>query len=880
MTSPADPILARGGSPRARVDAHDVVDLTDGWQLASAPPDPAAGVGVVAPADLSWLPASVPGTAAGALAEAGLYSAGEPYDFDARDWWFRTSFQAERAAAGEEVWLCVDGLATVAEVYLNGELLLESDSMFARHSIEVGERLRGENELTIRFRALGPLLELRRRPRARWRTQLAAGNLRFFRTMLLGRAPGFAPGPAAVGPWRAVRVERRRRLVVEECWLRTGLSQDGGVLRVRARVRPLDGHAPTAARVLLDGPSGAHRAPLTLSPSPANPSGELLLEGELAVADVARWWPHTHGEPLLHDVRIELESEAGPISIDAGRVGFRELRFWGTAEHDFERDGLDIHMNGASVFARGAVWTPPDMVTMAPSSAQLRERLERVRDAGMNMLRVPGTAAYESELFYDLCDELGILVWQDFMFANFDYPIGDDGFLATIERECADVLAALAGRASLAVLCGNSEVEQQVAMLGLDPALGRGEWFGERLPDLVRASGSDAFYVPSAPCGGELPFRPDRGVANYFGVGGYRRPLEDARRAGVRFAAECLAFSNVPDERAIEALLGPGQPHPTVDRPEWKAGVPRDNGSGWDFEDVRDHYLERLLGVDVPELRRVDHERYLELSRAVTGMAMAETFGEWRSGDSPCRGALVLWLGDLRPGAGWGLLDHEGRPKVAFHHLAAVLAPVAVWTIDEGLGGVAVHVANDLAQPLSANLRVGLYSDLERPVGEASSSIELAPHSQGEWNLETLLGRFVDASWAYRFGPPAQDAIVLTLSAGESAERQAAPLSQAVRFPAGYPLVREHPDRLGLSANAESLADGRARLTLSSTRLAFGVRVDVPGYTPAEDCICLEPGVARCLTLKPGGDGERSLRAGRVSALNMVGSVRLTVEGE
>ena len=859
------------------MDAHELRFLSDGWQVAGAEPDPSAGI--VAPADLNWLPASVPGTAAGALADAGLYRAGDTYDFDAQDWWFRTSFQADRAERGEELWLCLDGLATVAEVYLNGELLLESDSMFARHSIDVGERLRGENELAIRFRALGPLLEPRRRPRARWRTQLANGNLRFFRTMLLGRAPGFAPGPAAVGPWRPVRLERRRGLVVEACSLRTELDSDSGVLRVSARVRSIDGMPPHSASVLLDGPSGSHRAPLTLSPSTDTPSDELLLEGELVVDRVARWWPHTHGEPLLHDVRIELQGEAGALSIDAGRVGFRELRFSSGPEHDFERDGLDIHVNGVAVFARGAVWTPLDMITMAPSEAKLRERLRLVREAGMNMLRIPGTAAYESEQFHDLCDELGILVWQDFMFSNFDYPIGDDGFLAAIERECADVLASLAGRPSLAVLCGNSEVEQQVAMLGLDPALGRGEWFGERLPELVRASGSDAYYVPSAPCGGELPFRADRGVANYFGVGGYRRPLEDARRAGVRFAAECLAFSNVPDARAIEALLGPGQAHPTVDRPEWKAGVPRDNGSGWDFEDVRDHYLERIFGVDVAELRRVDHERYLELSRAVTGIAMAETFGEWRSAASPCHGALVLWLGDLLPGAGWGLLDHEGRPKVALAHLAGVLAPVAVWTIDEGLGGVAVHVANDRAEPLSALLRVGLYSDLERRVGEADSRIELAPHSQGEWNLETLLGRFVDASWAYRFGPPAQDAIVVSLSAGQSPEQQSAPLSQAVRFPAGYPLAREHPDRLGLCASAVELPDGRARVTLSSTRLAFGVRVEASGYTPAEDCLCLEPGVARCLTLQP-GDDERSLRAGRVSALNMAGSVRVTVQDE
>src|SRR5205085_4499023 len=125
-----------------------------------------------------------------------------------------------------------------------------------------------------------------------------------------------------------------------------------------------------------------------------------------------------------------------------------------------------------------------------------------------------------------------------------DYPVGDAAFHAAVTNESREVLGAISRRPSLAVLCGNSEVEQQVAMLGLDPSLGRGELFGELLPGLVGESGAQAVYVRSAPCGGELPFRTSQGISNYYGVGGYRRPLEDARRAEVRFASECLAFSN------------------------------------------------------------------------------------------------------------------------------------------------------------------------------------------------------------------------------------------------------------------------------------------------------------------------------------------------
>jgi beta-mannosidase len=896
MAQSLDLMPAPLSSSRVRVDDHEQRELSGGWQAASSPAQ--AHVEAADIDTLGWHPTRVPGTAAAALRDAGLWRVGEPHDFDAEDWWFRTSFDAQPVAAGEQVCLCLDGIATVAEIYLNGELVLESDSMFTAHALDVTARLRERNNLTILCRALGPLLRQRRRPRARWRTRLVAdGNLRFFRTMLLGRCPGIAPGPPTVGPWRAVRLERRRTLDVEELVLRARLDGEDGVLSVLARVRRLDGGEVNGVEVELSGPSGSHRAQLALDakndpeandsdhddsdridPATNDPAARnyLTARGELRVPDVARWWPHTHGRPALHDVRLRVSGAHRTNVVDAGRIGFRELAFAATPDHDVERDGLDLHVNGVRVFARGAVWTPIDPIGLAPADAELRTQLSRVRDAGMNMLRLPGTGAYETDAFHDLCDELGILVWQDFMFANLDYPIADERFRASVAREATDVLAALGGRPSLAVLCGNSEVEQQVAMMGLDPSLGRGELFGELLAKLVRASGADALYIPSAPCGGDLPFRPDRGIGTYYAVGCYRRPLEDVRRAGVRFAAECLAFSHVPSEEAIEAMLPQAPGQLAGHHPLWKAGIPRENEADWDFEDIRDHYLGLLFDVDVAELRHVDRARYLELSRALTGEILAEVFGEWRRAGSPCGGGLVLWLHDLLPGAGWGLIDNHGNPKLAYHHLKRMLAPIAVWTVDENLGGVVAHVANDGPAPLIASLRVALYREREHRVHEARMPVELAPHSQGEWNVEALIGHFVDAAWAYRFGPPAQDTIVVTLEQHEHDGGEI--LSQAVRFPAGRPLEREPPARLGLAAQARPLPDGSMRLTISSRRLAYGVEIHTPGFLTSDDGFSIEPGGERLLTLRPSGT-EDSLKDASISALNMSARVKIAHGG-
>ena len=832
--------------------------IDSGWEAAVTDPDAVAD-----PAGLeavSWQPARVPGSAAGVIVASGEDPGAA--DVDARDWWFRTRFDADPAGPGEEVLLHLDGIATIAEVYLNGMPIATSESMFVAQTVDVGDRLAGSNELAIVCRALTPRLAEVRRPRARWRTRVVAdGNLRWFRTMILGRAPGFAPGPALVGPWRPVRLERRRGLAVDDVRLRTRLDPVGdGWLDVHAHVRALGGPdrpVPGWVEVRLDGPSGQHEMRLEVEPDGSVPNG-YVGRGVLRIPLVARWWPHTHGTPALHAVRLAVGAGPDVLVVEAGSVGFRTIAAGPGPEHDLERDGLDLHVNGERIFARGAVWTPPDWVGFAPSPDALRRTLGLVRDAGMNMLRIPGTGAYESPAFHDLCDELGILVWQDFMFANLDYPFVDDDFRALVRLEATQVLGRLAGRPSTAVLCGNSEVEQQVAMVGLPPELGRDPFYRVTLPALARAAGSDAVDVPSAPFGGDLPFRPDRGVANYYGVGGYRRPLSDARTSGVRFAAECLALANVPDDVPADI----------------RAGVPRDVGSAWDFQDVRDHYLAALFEVDPDALRQADRERYLELSRAVSGELIAEVFGEWRRAGSPSGGGLVLWLRDLQPGSGWGLLDHRGEPKVAWHHLRRAFAPTAVWTTDEGLGGVVVHVANDGPEPLTARLRVALYRDLEVPVGGGEMTVELAPHGTADHDVEALVGRFVDAAWAYRFGPPAQDVIVATLEGLDGPIER--PLAQAVRLPAGRAVAATAIDDLGLAATVASIEGDRVHLAVSSRRLAFGVRMVVPGFVPSDDAFAIEPGHTRHIELRP-RDAGTPFTGGALRALDLAGSIPISV---
>jgi beta-mannosidase len=221
------------------------------------------------------------------------------------------------------------------------------------------------------------------------------------------------------------------------------------------------------------------------------------------------------------------------------------------------------------------------------------------------------------------------------------------------------------------------------------------------------------------------------------------------------------------------------------------------------------------------------------------------------------------------------VLDHRGEAKLAFAHLARALAPVAVWTTDEGLGGVDVHVANDRPDALAARLRVALYRELELAVDETVLDLQVEAHGALTYGVEALLGRFADVSWAYRFGPPAQDLIAVSLEAPTGAL-----LSQAFRFPAGRPLTRVPATDLGLEAVLEVAPAGGRVMRISTRRFAYGVRVALPGYTASDDGFGVEPGHTRAILLSPVEDGDRGDAGGfaELTALNLAGSVRAPLQ--
>lgn len=825
---------------RRGVSSHDVIELDDGWEYATL-----ASPGATTATDAEWTSIGARTTAAGARRRLGTWSLDDvaPTDFDVEDHAFRCTVALVPVAGGERVLLELDGIATISEVLWNGVEVATARSMFEPITIDVTASVLAANVLEIRCRSLLTWLGAHKQPRARWKTKLVTDQrLRSVRTTLLGRIPSWSPPVTVVGPWRPVRIVRKRAISVE----RLSVRQTVDAVRIELDLGSLDGIEVVGARVELADRS----ASLEL----CEQEGCETLAGTVATGGLARWWPHTHGEPAQHDLRIRLERGDGTVvTIDAGKLGLREI----SVDQGPDGRGFGLVVNGDAVFCRGGAMMPLDPATFMASPAELSEVLTTARDAGCNMVRVSGTAAYEQPAFFAACDELGILVWHDLPFANFDYP-RDPEFAAVVRREVGRFLDGTQTSASLAVVCGGSEIEQQAAMLGLgsevlDDSLARtviADVMAERRPDLV--------YVPSSPSGGHLPFANDHGVNHYFGVGAYLRPLTDARHAQVRFASECLAFANVPVPAAVTELLGEHETAPTS--PRWKARVPRDRGTGWDFDDVRDHYVNELFGIDPKALRWADPARYLAVGRAASAEILKRVFSEWRRPGSSCRGGLVWFLNDLWTGAGWGLIDAQGRPKAALHGMAQVLQPVSLFCLDEGLNGLDLWVCNDTAVPVEGRVEVQALRDGSTIV--ASGAVDVTAPARGGVRVraDDAFGRFTDPTYAYRFGPPAHDLIAARLVGVDGRV-----LSRTTYTPPGLPLSIERG--VGLTATASWIDSATLAIETSSVRVARFVTIDVPGGRLLADHVDLVPGDPQTLLVRFRSDAAVPMRA-YVSALN------------
>lgn len=844
-----------------RISVYKSIDLHNGWEFTGINAGATLEPNQLKVLDLEWFAARVPGTVVSALQAINKWDVFQFKNLDSKDWWYRCRFDCTLPQEGVQVILMLGGLASIADVWLNDSPILFSNNMFLEHEIDVTQIIAEKNELYIRFQSLQTCLE-EKRPRPRWKTRLVNDQqLRWFRTTLIGRMPGWTPPIQAIGPWRSIVLEERSFLTVEELNIKPLLVGSDGMVNATIRLR-------------LFGSLSISEAFLEISDNIVKldlykeKDGTIVACGELRIPNLSLWWPHTHGPQNLYSVKVLLLIDETPIEVYSNRIGFRTIDLPAVKGEDVT--DFKFSINGHDVFCRGACWTTLDVNTLSGSPDSYLMALTRVRDAGMNMLRLSGTMVYELDHFYNLCDELGIMVWQDFMFANMDYPIDNNDFMTNVKNEAEQTLNRLQTHPCITIFCGNNEIEQQASMLGLPQELWSNSLFSSVLPQLCEQFCPFIPYWPSSPSGGVLPFQPNKGNSHYQGVGAFMQPLEDARRAQVRFASECLTFANIPEDRTIDLFIRPGEL--AITHPKWKLRTARDNGVGWDFEDIRDYYLQKLFQEDPLRLRYSNMERYLALSRITPGEVMAEVFADWRRKESTCKGGLVWFYQDFWPGAGWGIVDSTGYPKAAYYYLKRVFSSVAIFFSDERLNGLLLHAMNETSDEINARLRLAIYRYTGALVAESIKDVTLAPREGFEISVDALFDGFRDLTYAFRFGPPGYDLIVATLIN----KLDGSLISDTFYFPMGRPSFQEND--IGLEAVAKPRKDGSYTLTLTSKKFAQTVAIKTADFFPENNYFHIEPGGERNVIVRSPFDKDQL--KGTVQPLNTFSPTRIVIENE
>ncbi|MDR7271693.1 beta-mannosidase [Pelomonas saccharophila] len=684
-----------------------MIDLHEGWQLAEAPAGADARALTALP-DEAWLPAAVPGTAHGALLAAGripdpFYGMNEAEVrwVGERRWAWRLAFEAGELADHED--LVFEGLDTWCRAWLNGERLLESDNMFVPHRVDVRRRLQpGRNELLLCFE---PALARAREVEAvHGKRQLWNGDSARLHARKAQYHFGWDWGPELLvsGPWRAVR-RHSWSARIDDLHCRSEVDVAGRRAALQVSARATGGSGLRCAFELLDTEGRS----VALQSVPADAA-----RATLNVSEAQLWWPRGLGEQPLYTLVARLLDGERVVAEDSRRIGLRTLRLVQASVEGEAGSSFHFEVNGQDFFAGGANWIPDDNLLERITPARYRERVAQAADANMNMLRVWGGGIYEDEAFYEACDELGLLVWQDFMFACGLYPANAD-FLASVRAEAESQVKRLRHHACMALWCGNNEDYMLAESVGLAGPGVPAERFEARaiyeglLPEVCEALDPATPYWPGS------PFSPGDGAKSSDVTVGDRHSWEvwhqqmlPYQRYGdvqARFVSE-FGMQSHPSLALFESVLPAAERFPESRTVQWhnKAG----SAAGPDGHRRLSVYLADNLRVG-PTL--ADHVYATQFVQAEAMRVAYQDFRRsWqRPGARAVGGALVWQLNDCWPVTSWALIDSSGTVKPAWHAVRRALAPLAVAVrLEAGAARLAIMNGQAETCELALQLRV------------------------------------------------------------------------------------------------------------------------------------------------------------------------------
>jgi beta-mannosidase len=640
--------------------------------------------------DQSW-PAIVPGCVHSDLRREGVLAPLEWRDneatqqwLDAETWVYRRTFNLTEGQLKDATpELVCDGLDTLSTVSLNGKVVMETDNMFRTWRSPVAPYLRaGENTIEITFHSTLPVIAAGQSkvPLREWNIyfdrHLGRG---YVRKMSCSYGWDWAPIAPTAGIWKNIRLEFIRAARWDDVHIRQKHSAGEVTLDIQWKTT---------------GPGNVH---LELSKD-----GKIIAQADaassvgkatLVVKNPELWWPNTLGAQPLYDFSATLTESNGKQDHWKGRLGLRTLRL--VRDKDEIGESFYFEVNGKMIFSKGANWIPIKILLPEITREDYRKLLQDTADANMNMLRVWGGGIYESDDFYDLCDELGILVWQDFMFACGQYPSWDEKFMANVEAEARDNVRRIRHHASLALWCGNNELEGAFANRGDYTWEVYGLLFDKLLPKVCTELDPDTAYWPSSPhtpvgdrehSGSDLS-----GDTHHWSVFFGGQPIESQRSWRTRFMSE-FGFQSYPEIRTVESYTAP------EDRVMMSRILDYHQRSEAGNKTIMSFLFDWF---QLPS----DYADVLIVSQLVQSLCVRYATEHLRRIQPLCGGVLYWQINDIWPCSSWSSIDSFGRWKALQYDAKRFFAPVVV-SIEEDLvaSTAKVHVSNQL--PTDATLEV------------------------------------------------------------------------------------------------------------------------------------------------------------------------------
>ncbi|SEG90856.1 beta-mannosidase [Actinacidiphila yanglinensis] len=676
------------------------VPLTEGWTLRH---------------EQEQLPAQVPGCVHTDLLAAGRIP--DPFvgrnELDVQwvgkaDWQYDTVVDAG-PTGHERTDLVFEGLDTVAEITLGGQLLGRTANMHRSYRFDVTRALAagGPIPLSVRFTSAFTAAE-QTRARMGAREEAYPHPASMVRKMACSFGWDWGPTLATCGMWRPVRLERwsTARLAA----VRPLVTVDGTTGRVEARLeveRTASGAGQTLTAVLrVGGRSAAAR----FDDDRATVTAE--------VPDARLWWPRGHGEQPLYDCEVELRDADGAV-LDtwSRRVGFRTVVL--DTSPDEHGTGFTVVINGKRIFARGVNWIPDDVFPSRITPERYRRRLRQTADAGCDMVRVWGGGIFESESFYDTCDELGLMVWQDFLFACAPYPEGQP-LRSEVEAEARENVVRLMPHASLVLWNGNNENLWTYGLWNWEEQL-RGDSWGEGyylalLPRIVAETDPTRPYWAGSPWSGSWDHHPDDPAHGCFHSWDVWNTTDytDYLDSVPRFVSE-FGWQAPPTHATLRRAL-PGE-ELDAHAPGFTHHQKAEDGTGKLERGLARHFA-------VPE----DFDSWHYLMQLNQVRAVATGVEHWRSHWPVCAGALVWQINDCWPVSSWAAVDSDERRKPLWYELRRLYAD-RLLTVQPRDGAPAVCAVNQGDAPWRPAVRLRRMHADGRVLAERTVDLDAGPQT-------------------------------------------------------------------------------------------------------------------------------------------------------